>query len=70
MTKNTNKEEYKDFFNQEEKKALEEINTTNKSRIEKILDIRGKGNYDAERYINEIFNGFYGNSGDFINLHK
>lgn len=68
--KSTNEVKYKDFFDENEKKILEEIQQTNHSRINTILDIRGKGNYDPERYINDMFNQFYGNSGDFIDLHK
>ena len=66
----TNKVNYKDFFNKDEKKALQEIKATNEWRINTILNIRGKGNYNAEQYINNMFNQFYGNSGDFIDLHK
>ena len=66
----TNKVNYKDFFNKDEKKALQQIKATNEWRINTILNIRGKGNYDPEQYINNMFNQFYGNSGDFINLHK
>ncbi len=62
--------EYKDFFNEDEKKALKEIQEINKWRIEKTLNIRGKGNYSPETYINDMFNQFYGNSWDFIDLHK
>jgi hypothetical protein len=62
--------QYKDFFDKDEKKTLEEIQTTNQWWIDTMLNIRGKGNYDPEQYINDMFNQFYGNSGDFINLHK
>lgn len=62
--------QYEDFFNEDEKKVLQEIEEINQSWIEKILNIRGKGNYTPETYINDMFNQFYGNSGDFINLHK
>ncbi len=62
--------EYKDFFNEDEKKVLKEIQEINKWRIEKTLNIRGKGNYSPETYINDMFNQFYGNSWDFIDLHK
>ncbi len=66
----TNAVNYKDFLNQNEKKALQEIQTVNQWWINTILDIRGKGNYDPEQYINDMFNQFYGNSWDFIDLHK
>lgn len=66
----TNQVNYKDFFNENEKKVLEDIKSTNQWRIDTILNIRGKGNYNAQKYINDMFNQFYGNSGDFINLHK
>ncbi|MFA6255587.1 MAG: hypothetical protein WC606_00245 [Candidatus Absconditabacterales bacterium] len=66
----SNEVKYKDFFNENEKKVLQEIKTTNQGRIDTILNIRGKGNYNPEQYINDMFNQFYGNSGDFINLHK
>jgi len=66
----TNEVKYKDFFSEDEKKALQEIKTTNQWRINTILNIRGKWNYNPEKYINDIFNQFYGNSGDFIDLHK
>lgn len=62
--------QYKDFFNEDEKKTLQEIETINQWWIKKILQIRGKGNYTPEQYINDMFNQFYGNSGDFVNLHK
>ncbi|HMS91298.1 MAG TPA: hypothetical protein PKC87_03705 [Candidatus Absconditabacterales bacterium] len=68
--KSTKEVKYKNFFDENEKKTLQEIQKTNQSRINTILDIRGKGNYSSERYINTIFNQFYGNSGDFIDLHK
>ena len=68
--RSSNEVQYKDFFNEDEKKVLQEIKTTNQSRINTILDIRGKWNYDPEKYINDMFNQFYGNSGDFIDLHK
>lgn len=66
----TNQVQYKDFFNEDEKKALENIKKTNQWRIDTILDIRGKWNYTPERYLDDMFNEFYGNSGDFIDLHK
>lgn len=66
----SNEVQYKDFLNEDEKKALQEMQTINQWRINTMLDIRWKGNYDPERYINDMFNQFYGNSGDFINLHK
>jgi len=62
--------QYKDFFNEDEKKALQEIQKINEWWIDTILEIRGKGNYTPEKYINDMFNQFYGNTGDFINLHK
>ena len=68
--RSSNEVQYKDFFNENEQKALQDIQNTNQWRINTILDIRGKGNYNPERYINDMFNQFYGNSGDFINLHK
>lgn len=68
--RSTNEVKYKDFFDENEKRALQEIQETNQWRINTILDIRGKGNYSPERYINEIFNQFYWDSGDFIDLHK
>lgn len=66
----TNEVNYKNFFNEDEKKALENIKATNQWRINTILNIRSKGSYNPEKYINDMFNQFYGNSGDFINLHK
>lgn len=68
--RSTNEVQYKDFFNEDEKKALQDIKTTNQWRIENIMQIKGKWNYNPEKYINDMFNQFYGNSGDFINLHK
>ncbi len=68
--KSTKEVKYKNFFDENEKKTLQEIQKTNQSRINTILDIRGKWNYSSERYINTIFNQFYGNSWDFIDLHK
>jgi len=69
-TRSTTEANYKDFFSEDEKKALQDIKKTNQWRINTILDIRGKSNYTPEKYINDMFNQFYGNSGDFINLHK
>ncbi len=69
-TRSTTEANYKDFFSEDEKKALQDIKSTNQWRINTILDIRGKSNYTPEKYINDMFNQFYGNSGDFINLHK
>lgn len=68
--RSTKEVKYKDFFNENEKKALQEIQNTNQGRINTMLEIRGKGDYNPERYINEMFKEFYGNSGDFIDLHK
>ena len=68
--RSTNEAKYKDFFNENEKKALQNIKSTNQGWIETILNIRGKSNYNPEQYINDMFNQFYGNSGDFIDLHK
>lgn len=68
--RNTDKVEYKDFFNKDEQKILQDIKNTNQWWIETILHIRGKGSYDPEKYINDMFNQFYGNSWDFIDLHK
>lgn len=66
----SNETQYKDFFDEDEKKALQEIQQINKWWINNILNIRGKGNYNPKTYINTMFNQFYGNSGDFIDLHK
>lgn len=68
--RSTNQAEYKDFFNEDEKKTLQKIQETNKWWIDTMLEIRGKWNYTPEKYINDMFNQFYGNSWDFINLHK
>ncbi len=68
--KATDHVQYKDFFDENEQKALEEVQKTNQWRIDTILNIRSKGNYEPEKYINDMFNQFYGNSGDFIDLHK
>lgn len=68
--KSTKEIKYKDFFDENEKKALQEIQSTNQWWINTMLEIRGEGNYTPERYINDMFNQFYGNSGDFIDLHK
>jgi hypothetical protein len=70
QTRSSNETQYKDFFNEDEKKALQEIQKINEWWIDTILEIRGKGNYTPEKYINDMFNQFYGNTGDFINLHK
>ncbi len=70
QTRSSNEAQYKDFFNEDEKKALQEIQKINEWWINTILEIRGKGNYTPEKYINNMFNQFYGNTGDFINLHK
>ena len=66
----SNEVHYKDFFNENEKKALQDIQTVNQWRIDTILEIKGRWNYTPEKYINDMFNQFYGNSGDFIDLHK
>lgn len=68
--KANNQEQYKDFFDEDEKKELQEIQKINQWRIDTMLHIKGKWNYDPEKYIDDMFNQFYGNSGDFINLHK
>lgn len=62
--------EYNNFFGEDEQKALQQIQQTNQSRIETILQIRSKGNYTPQKYIDDMFNQFYGNSWDFIDLHK
>lgn len=69
-TKSSQKIQYKDFFGEDEQKALQNIQKTSETRIDAILKTRGKPNYTPQRYIDEMFNQFYGNSGDFINLHK
>lgn len=69
-TKSSQEIQYKNFFTEDEKETLQEIQETNQSRIENILQVRGKWNYDVQKYLDNIFNQFYGNSGDFINLHK
>jgi len=66
----SNEINYKDFFTENEKKVLDTIQNINKWRIENTLKTRGKGNYEPQRYINNLFNEFYGNSGDFIDLRK
>ena len=68
--KYTKEVKYKDFFNEEEQAVLHEIQKANQWRIDTLLNIRWKWNYDPEQYINTMFNQFYGNSGDFIDLHK
>ncbi len=62
--------QYKDFFSEDEQKVLEDIQKINRWRINNVLKIKSKERYNAQRYINEMFNQFYGNSGDFIDLHK
>lgn len=66
----SNEENYKDFFGEDEQKALQNIKKTNQWWIDTILEVRGKWNYTPQRYIDDMFNQFYGNSGDFIDLHK
>jgi len=66
----TDKVQYKDFFDEDEEKALQEIQKINEWRIDTMGNIKGKWNYTPEKYINDMFNQFYGNSGDFIDLHK
>lgn len=68
--KNSQTIQYKNFFTEKETKELKEIQDINQIRIENTLKTRGKWNYEAERYINNMFNQFHGNSWDFINLHK
>ncbi len=68
--KTSQEQHHKDFFTEEKEQTLKEIQKINKEWIENVLNIRGKGNYTAEKYIDDMFNQFYGNSGDFINLHK
>lgn len=68
--KSSSEAQYKDLFNQDEQKILQQIQKINQGRIDATLKTRGKSNYTPQRYINEMFNQFYGNSGDFINLHK
>jgi hypothetical protein len=41
-TKNSQEIQYKDFFTENEKEALQDIQKSNQSRIENILNIRGK----------------------------
>lgn len=57
--------DYKNFLQENEKKALQEIKATNEVWINTIT--QNKGQYIPQRYINDMFNEFYGNSGDFIN---
>jgi len=66
----TDKIHYKDLLNNQEKKALDDIQKTNQWRIQNTLKIRGRIKYSPEIYIKSLFNEFYGNSGDFIDLHK
>jgi len=60
--------DYKNFLQENEKKALQEIKATNEVWINTIMNNKGK--YSPQKYINAMFNEFYGNSGDFIDLHK
>lgn len=66
----TDEVKYKDFFNEDEKKALQDIKTINQWWINTIMEIKGRWNYAPEKYIDDMFNQFYGSSGDFIDLHK
>jgi len=61
---------YKDFFDKNQKQILNEIYEINYWRIETMLQIKSKWNYNPKEYIKDMFNEFYGNSGDFIDLHK
>lgn len=70
QTKAGQQTQYKDFFSEDEKEVLEQIQKINKWWINNVLKIRSKNSYNAEKYLDELFNQFYGNTGDFIDLHK
>lgn len=62
--------QYKDFFSEKESEILKEIEEINQWWIYNTLNIRGRKNYKPQIFIDTMFNQFYGNSGDFIDLHK
>ncbi len=62
--------QYKDILNEEEKQILKKTNEKNYDRMKQMNYIKSQENYNAQEYIQELFNEFYGNSGDFQNLQK
>jgi len=70
LQKHNPNSDHQDISNQEKQELFKLIQETNSNRIQKTLQTKGKVNYDPQKYIEELFNQFYGNSGDFINLHK
>lgn len=52
--------EYKPLFEKEELKILEEIDNNNTSLIKNIQQIKWKGKYNIQKYIDKLFNEFYG----------
>lgn len=51
-------------------KLLEQLDTNNKSRIQKMQDIKIQQQYSPRDYIQELFNKFYGNPDDFTSSNE
>lgn len=59
--------EYKDVFEDQERKLLEEIDDNNRMLIRQIQEIKSKWSYSAPKLLNKLFEEFYGNMDDFKN---
>ncbi|MFA5747483.1 MAG: hypothetical protein WC872_00035 [Candidatus Absconditabacterales bacterium] len=59
---------YKNIYDQKEQDLLDQSEEKNNKRIKEMQDIKSKSNYDSELYLQDLFQEFYGNSGDFKNL--
>ncbi len=64
-----NQKKYQEFFDQNEKKILQEIKNINIQWINKTLEIKGSWDYTPQSYIDQMFNQFYGNPADFTKIN-
>lgn len=62
--------QYKSIFEEEELELLREIENNNESLIQQIQNIKWEWKYRAETLLDQLFNSFYGHTGDFQNLLK
>jgi len=57
--------QYKNVFEEDELKLLQQIDTNNKSLIQQIQNIKWAGRYNAKSLLNKLFEDFYGETSTF-----
>lgn len=60
--------QYKNVFEEDEIKLLQEIDDNNRSLIKTIQNIKWAGRYNAKSLINKLFEDFYGEPSTFENI--